>query len=287
MDDWPSLAAYGAARDAFFAELVERLRDDVRIAAVWLTGAHGRFEDDEWSDFDMQVAVQDAALEPILTDPRALFETGGEPILVQAGFDSDSIPAGKFWLVVYGGPFTVDWNIGPVGEAARPEASVVVFDRVGVPVTPLTMYLPTDEVQARAQRALEFFWAMALIAAKYAGRGWTERAVLQTELLRRAYVALWRAAEGAMFADDAYEQNRKIEEAIDHSLPRLGASISAADSLGAIGKYCQMASSLSERLESMGVRVHEELPFEAERLCVLAETLARTGGSSAARGSRR
>jgi hypothetical protein len=127
------------------------LRADPRVAAAWLSGSFGRDEADEWSDLDLHVAVGDgAALETWLGDPRPLFALGGEPLLVQANFPSDSMLGGRFWLVVYEGPVTVDWNIGPLALAIRPPASRPLFARAPLPLAPEPPAPPATVTRDRA-----------------------------------------------------------------------------------------------------------------------------------------
>jgi predicted nucleotidyltransferase len=281
------LREYGARRDEAFARLVAALRADPRVAAVWLSGAHGRGEDDEWSDFDLHVATADESFESILANREEIFRLAGPPLLVQAGFPSDSMPGGRFWLVAYTGPFHVDWNIGPVSQAARPRASRLLFETTAIPFAPEPDFLPEEEARDRLQKALEFFWAMAPIAVKYAARGWTHRAALQIELLQRGHEVLWAGAHGGLHADDAYHQNRAPEPAYAASLPRVGAVIDPVGALGVIRQFCAEVTRLHPALAARGVNVSPELPAEVERLSSVAAPWAARGGSRPDSGSRR
>ena len=187
-----SLLAYARKRDRFFAQLIDRLRGDDRVVAAWLSGPHGRDEEDEWSDYDLHVAVNDGVLPDILNSPERLLKLAGKVLLVQANFPSDSMPGGRFWLVVYEGPVEIDWNIGPASLAARPGASRLLFERTVVPYAAGSPLQPADELVREAQGAVEFFWAMTPIAIKYAGRGWIGKAVQLTGLLSLAAIRLWR-----------------------------------------------------------------------------------------------
>lgn len=287
MTSHATLDDYAAARDSFFSRLVERLAADERIDAAWLTGAHGRDEEDGWSDFDLQVAVRDADLEPSLSSPESLFALGGSPLLVQAGFPSDSIQAGKFWLVLYPGPFAVDWNIGPSSLAERAEASKLLSETSSVPVSAPGSPLSPEELTETAQAALEFFWAMAPIAIKYAGRGWTSRAVMQVDLLSRAYEALWRATHTVPRAKEEIHQNRAMEPALGELLPRLGTNINPDEVLRVVALFCVEVRALETCLRTLGVAINPSLPGEVERLSAIANAWASKGGSRPSSGSRR
>ncbi|HEX6032274.1 MAG TPA: hypothetical protein VFY90_12655, partial [Tepidiformaceae bacterium] len=230
-----ALSAYAAHRDELFDTVVRRLEADEAVRAAWLSGAHGRGEDDEWSDFDFCVAVLDEALDGIIANPMPLFELAGQVLLTQADFPSDTIPGGRFWLVVYPGPVHIDWNVGPLSRAARPAASLVLFEKDHIPVAGDPQPVDGDEARGMAQKALEFFWAMAPIAIKYAGRGWTRRAVQQEALLAGAFEQLCGLARGHVLrSQDEYDQNRLPDAAMLAAVPALGREIGPAAMVDAI-----------------------------------------------------
>ena len=233
------------------------------------------------------MAVRDADLEPSLSSPESLFALGGSPLLVQAGFPSDSIQAGKFWLVLYPGPFAVDWNIGPTSVAARAEASKLLFETTPVPVSPPGEPLSPEELAETAQATLEFFWAMAPIAIKYAGRGWTSRAVMQADLLAQAYAGLWRAVHGVPRAKEEVQQNRAMERALGELLPRLGTIIDPSEVLRVVAQFCVEVRALEPRLRTLGAAIDPSLPAAVEHLSAIAYSWTTKGGSSPSGGSRR
>jgi predicted nucleotidyltransferase len=281
------LREFGALRDAAFQGVVAAMRADERVAAAWLSGSHGRGEEDEWSDLDLHVAVKDEDFEAALANREEFFQLAGKPLLVQAGFPSDSMAGGTFWLVVYVGPFHVDWNIGPLSQAARPRASQLLFEKTDIPYAREPGPLPEAEALDRLQKALEFFWAMAPIAMKYAARGWTHRAALQVELLQRGHQVLWEGAHHGLAAADAYHQNRATDAAYAASLPRLGVVIDPVAALDVIQQLCADVTSLHPALGAVGACVSPELPQQVERLCTIARPWAAHGGSRPNSGSRR
>ena len=145
-------------RDTLLERLTLALQNDERVKAAWLTGSFGRGEADEWSDLDIQVIVEDEHFEQIVAQPSQLFELAGEPLLVFGiSGPSDSLPGGRFWLVMYAGAIEVDWNIGPSSKAERAEAAVVLFDRIGVSVASSPSAISLEERRTLAERTLLFF----------------------------------------------------------------------------------------------------------------------------------
>lgn len=265
------LMRLGQRRDALLERIVEELKADPRVDAVWLSGSFGRGEEDAWSDLDIHVTVDDASVPGFLDERPSLYEAVAQPILVQRDKASNSMPGGSFQLVVYPGPVEVDWNIGPTGQAQRHERSRVLFDRVGIPIwssPPLTV----DERRSRAEASVVFFWAMAPIAVKYAGRGNTRRAAAQIDLLTGAAVSLiWLAEESETHDPTVPYSNHGLESGLYQRLPRLGWTIDPAAALNIIQQLCDVVACLHPKLVSLGVPVPAEMPGEATRLGEIAE----------------
>lgn len=283
------LQAIGANRDAFLNKLVQALEKDQRVGAVWLTGSFGRGEADEWSDLDLHLAVEDTYFPEFVSLPQELFKLAGEPRLILGiTGNSNSLPGGRFWLVMYEGAIEVDWNIGPQSQAVRPEASLVLFDRIGLPVARPPLPVSREEREAQASRQLDFFWAMAPIAIKYAGRGHTRLAVHQIELLDAAYKTVWRALyRPELLEKSQYHQNRLLEKELDDTLPRLGPEITPLSTLAHIRKLCNNMKDLQPSLLELGVRIPVAHISEVEKLAEQALIIARSGGSRPYLGSRR
>ncbi|MBN9392513.1 MAG: nucleotidyltransferase domain-containing protein [Chloroflexi bacterium] len=284
-----TLETLGQNRDALLKRLTELLRADSRVEAVWLSGSFGRGENDEWSDLDLHVAVKDESFRGIIENPNEFFEYAGKPLLVQwVDGESYSMPGGRFWLVMYPNTVEVDWNIGPVSQAVYPAASQMLFDRVGLRVAPEPAPASLEERQNAANHSTKFFWAMAPIAVKYAGRGHTRLAVLQMGLLEDAFTRFWYALNRPEYLKaEKYHQNRKLEPELDAVLPRLGAVITPASVLAVIGQFCREAEKLNPALNELGVEIPYELIDEQKKLIFQAEIIAGAGGSRPDEGSRR
>src|SRR5688500_18645773 len=125
-----SLRAQGARRDAVLARIVEVLRADERIAGSWLSGSFGSGEQDEWSDLDLHVAVEDEHFRDVLDGRAELYARVGEPLLIQPEFvpsDNYSLGGAHYQLVYFEGPVHVDWNLGPASRASKPLGHVLLF----------------------------------------------------------------------------------------------------------------------------------------------------------------
>jgi hypothetical protein len=227
-------------------------------------------------------------MDAILADPRPLFDLAGEVLLVQANFPSDSMPQGRFWLVVYAGPVQVDWNVGPASAAARPVASRLLFEKEPIPFAQEPG--PLDQATGRemAQKAIEFFWAMAPIGIKYAGRGWTRRAVEQEALLAGAGDRLWGLANGQpLRSQDEFDQNRRPEPERLAARPAFARVVDGAEALRVIGEHCAAVEALHPALAAMGVDVPERMPAEVRLLMEIAGEELERGVVRVATGSGR
>lgn len=125
-----------ALRDTLQGRIVARLRADPRVLGAWLSGSFGRSEEDEWSDLDLQVAVEDASFEAFLGERPQLYAAVGDPILVQPEMPSDNLSLGDavYQLVYFRGLILVDRNIGAASKAAKPSSYRLLFEERAFPV---------------------------------------------------------------------------------------------------------------------------------------------------------
>jgi predicted nucleotidyltransferase len=285
-----TLAHLGEERDRLLSRVQQVLEADRRVTAAWLSGSYGRGEADAWSDLDLHVAVMDEHFEEFIADHQTLFANCGQQLhVISHGIPSWSMPHGRFWLVQYA-PYMleVDWNIGPTAATTRPEASYMLFDRVGIPITPPLPPVEEDFRRAEAKNQLDFFWAMAPIAVKFTGRGHTRLAVEQVDLLQGAFIRIWRALwRPELLQKDAYHQNRPLEAELDVRLPRFGPKVDPLAALNVIRAYCDEVVSWHPALAELGVSVRDEVVSEVAALAEVAEKSARMGGSNPDQGSRR
>ncbi|MEX1104497.1 MAG: hypothetical protein WED87_09615, partial [Dehalococcoidia bacterium] len=130
--------------------------------------------------------------------------------------------------------------------------------------------------------------AMAPIAVKYAGRGWTRRAVQQEGLLSQAREQLWRLAHGrTLRSQDAFDQNRPPEPELLADWPRFGPAIDGAEALRVIREHCDAVEALHRALEALGVEVPHRMPAEVRALLEIADAEVAGGVIRQGTGSRR
>ena len=283
------LKKLGEERDHLLEQVMQVLQADSRVTGAWLSGSYGRGEVDEWSDLDLHVVVQDEYLSAVLDEHTALFERCGKPLLIFGGMPSNSMPGGHFWLVQYA-PYMleIDWNIGPTQKAARPEASLVLFEHVAIPIASALDAVDGERRREEANTQLSFFWAMAPIAIKFVGRGHTRLAVKHMDLLKGAFIKLWYVlCFPERLQQDSYHQNRRLEADLDARLPRFGAVIDPVSALTIIRVFCQEVQQLHPALAELGASVSEDAVVQVFALADMAEVVARAGGSNPNQGSRR
>jgi predicted nucleotidyltransferase len=172
------LATFVSARHQLLHQIVTFLKQDERFVAAWLTGSFGRGEQDEFSDLDIRVVVADAYSEDLCSRPwphgartsperLALFQQFGAPSVIYDAHDN-APEGGTFTYILYQDTaLNVDWILIPQAEATREEQTLLLFDKVGIPIeTP-----PEPEsVEKRGQEAsvqVGLFWVMTPIAIKY------------------------------------------------------------------------------------------------------------------------
>jgi predicted nucleotidyltransferase len=274
---------YIQRRNTLLERIIQVLEADSRVVAAWLSGSFGRGVEDAWSDFDLHLAIEDEALEAFLADRFALYRTFGEPLLIQAEMTSMSQPQGVFQLVIYPGPIEVDWNFGPSSIAERPAETKMLFSRHSVPIVvppPVT----AERRLKQAAEVLTFFWAMAPIAVKYAGRGDTRRAVTQIELLTGSFITLWRLVHIPEGPDPlAPAQNRATESELDAILPRVGREIDPHSALEVVRGLCREVAYLHDALSKIGASPPSQLEAEVIALADLAENAIGNGSDEVRR----
>lgn len=175
-------------RDDLIERAIEQLTSDTRTIAAWLGGSLGRGEEDAWSDVDLLVLVEDDQFDAFWSDRQALFDSIGSQILQQQPMPQNSIiPGGNFQLVIFSGPVEIDWTIAPVSNAQRAIDTMLLFERRPIP-TVETPIVGGDDAFFRDK--LEFFWAMAPVAVKYAARDDMLAAAGMISMLRESLSAI-------------------------------------------------------------------------------------------------
>ena len=264
-----SLGVLEAMRNNILIRIVDRVSQDERVVAVWLTGSFGRGEDDAWSDLDLHLAIEDAHFESWWQARESLYREIAPPLFVQREKPSNAQEGGHFQLVYFPGPVEVDWNVGPVSLAARPLTSRMLFARQDIPITQARM-IDDDQRRERLQKSTDFFWAMTPIAVKYVGRGATTDAVDQIELLARAITDVWRLLRGSA---NLFSLNPLFEPELAAILPTMDPVIDPSLCLGEIVRSMSAMSGLRPELDAAGVRWPTTLVSHVEAIVAVARSV--------------
>ncbi len=169
--------AYRQERDAWLAHTAPMLENDPRVIAAWLFGSLGRGTEDDLSDVDIFVVLADASADRVMANRQEHIASREKPLLLLDA-PQNAPPFGAYNMALYdgqSGPHQVDWYWQPQAQARIPTQTRLLFDRAGLPHSdgpPQFTYQPVPErtpEEAIAQ-AVNFFWAMLLITAKYAVR---------------------------------------------------------------------------------------------------------------------
>lgn len=172
-----AMAGYAAEREQLLTSLTRLLDEDDRVVGVWLRGSLGRGREDDVSDIDLHVAVDDRACGAIVADVEGFLALPGQPLLVQTVF---SAPRGGFTrCVLYEGahgPQQVDWMIWPHSVAVLHPPAHVLFARAPIRAVASERYETlvdqSPEEAAGPGHRQATCWLFVLIAARYLARGW-------------------------------------------------------------------------------------------------------------------
>ena len=171
------LSDYRSERDAWLAQTWQMLENDPRVVAAWLFGSLGRGTADDLSDVDILVVLDDACADAIMSQRQEHIRAVENPLLLLDA-PQNRPPDGAYNMALYKGrygPHQVDWYWQPQSHARVPTETRLLFDHISLPrldTPPHFDYQPVPErtqTEAVAQ-AVNFFWVMLLIAAKYAAR---------------------------------------------------------------------------------------------------------------------
>jgi hypothetical protein len=172
-----ALASHQAEREAWLAAMSERLMADQRLVAAWLFGSLGRGDADALSDIDLFVVVTDGDFAYIVEHRYAFMRQIEQPLLILEA-PQNWPPGGVYNMALYPGtygPHQVDWYWVRQSGAQIPSETRLLFDRSGLPrlTSPTRFdYAPVPERPPAeiASQAVNMFWVMWLITAKYTAR---------------------------------------------------------------------------------------------------------------------
>jgi predicted nucleotidyltransferase len=202
-----AVTAYIAAREELLARLVTTLQADERFVAAWLAGSFGRGNQDSFSDLDLHVVIADAYSESLCARPMmhggrttaerlALFKQFGEPAVIYEAHEN-APEDGTFTYVLYHyASQNVDWVLIPQSKARRPAESLVLFEKVEIPVEPPPPVESLEERITLASDMTAFFWMMAANSTKSLLRNDIVHYYILLDWLHDAVNDVERAIEG-------------------------------------------------------------------------------------------
>lgn len=176
-----NLTAFQKGREMLLATITKGLLQDERVVAAWLLGSHARDESDAVSDIDLSVAIADAhsqtlcRREEIVTarpaaERLALFSQFGEPVNVHEN-NHNAPPGGTFTSILYWPAYMIDWMLVPCSQAQRPDTSLLLFERVPIPLRQPPAPPEPGRFAIQVAEQVAFFWMMSAVVAKYLVRG--------------------------------------------------------------------------------------------------------------------
>jgi predicted nucleotidyltransferase len=249
----PFLSSFVSARDQLLEQIVAFLKQDERFVAAWLAGSFGRGEQDEISDLDLHVVVADIYSERLCNRPwphgarttedrLALFRQFGAPSVVYDAHEN-APEGGTFTYVLYQeSALNVDWILLSQATAAREEQSLLLFDKVGIPMAapPETVSVEQRGQVAAVQAGL--FWVMTPIAIKYMLR---EEPVVFQDMLETLH-GLLREAAGSVAGMALPYQSRALAPLY----------ITQEQRAKAVRELCDKMLQLMPEIERMGGHVY-------------------------------
>ena len=162
-----------AHSDALLESLIDALKSDDRISAVWLAGSRGRGTSDKYSDIDIWVAIEDQSIAPVVSDPLR-FVNGIAPTLLHVVAPSIAPANGAFigcWIPVEDVFVQIDWYICPSSTARRlADTKLVIGDVLTLDVSHPKL-LSESEVEKKIEDNLVLSLIMINNFVKFAQRG--------------------------------------------------------------------------------------------------------------------
>jgi predicted nucleotidyltransferase len=247
------LTDYAASRDQLLKQIVTSMKQDDRFVAAWLAGSFGRGEQDEISDLDLHVVVADAYSERLCSRPwqhgarttgerLALFQQFGAPSVIYDAHEN-APEGGTFTYVLYQDTaLNVDWMLIPQASATREEQTLLLFDKIGIPMEASPQ---AESVEKRGQDAsvqAGLFWVMSPITIKYMLR---EEPVAFQDFLEMLH-GLLREAEGLVAGKAVPYQGRAFAPLY----------VTQEQRVAAVRELCERMLRLMPEIERMGDQVY-------------------------------
>jgi predicted nucleotidyltransferase len=220
------LQAYVAERQARLQRIRSTLVADERVGAAWLWGSFGRREADELSDLDLWIVMRDAESDAVIKERHA-FVARIEPPLITVEAPGIWPDRGAYLLTLYAGdtaPHQVDWYWQAAAAARVPPAAEMLVERLKLPRTEQDPAFPgAPEAPAQSPRqtiahAVNYFWAMVPIVAKYVARSPHDPGIELWELPAKALadVRAFVSARAASVSGDDVAATTDPDEKLNH-----------------------------------------------------------------------
>ena len=244
-----SQTEYANNRDQLLKQVVQYLQTDERFIAAWLTGSFGRHDEDDMSDLDITVVVDEAYAKSLCARPHqvwagttkeryALFSHFGEPNVIHENNHNAPIN-GTFTFVLYKETaLVVDWVLRPNLDVTRPALSALIFDKANINVEPP---VPAESLEQRIEIASEnvaFFWLMAAVTVKSLVR---RDEVFFHKFLDMLHGILWNVRRLVAGKPDQWIKGSLVKMAVTRELQILS-----------VRRVCQEMMDLMPKVEEMG-----------------------------------
>jgi hypothetical protein len=211
------LEIYREQREALLTRIAETLAMDERFVAGWLTGSYARGEADALSDIDITIVVADSYSVVLCRRPEqvssqtspernSLLSQFGAPALIHEN-NNNAPEGGTFTFVLYSeSAFMIDWTLIPQSGAKRPVQSILLFEKVNIPIAPPLEPEAVELSKKTVAESWAFFWMMTAITIKYVIRSddvfaaaWIEHLHgLLREIERRIHQEPWKYTRGSL-----------------------------------------------------------------------------------------
>jgi len=204
-------ASYREERIRLLSRIARALEADDRAVAAWLAGSVGRGDDDELSDLDLWIAVEDAAMEGIVASPSSFVHTI-LPVKMEIAAPQNAPDGGAYLLTWVGGdygPQQVDWYWQPAELATRGAGTNLLFQRREIPLTDMPPPLLAETLEQKIDLMVRETLLMAFIARKHVVRGnpWVTSRHL-VHVARCVATVKWLIAHGRSPAHDDWLELR-------------------------------------------------------------------------------
>jgi len=226
-----SAAAFEAARDQLVTRLIDAVRDDPRLAALWLQGSLADGSADPLSDVDAYLAVQDAAFDAVYQERLSFVERLGEVL----AWSDATTPGLRAVHALLAGPVKLDLFFEPhsaIGNQPRPAVRVLV-DKADVAATLNLGWQPPRETLARTLAIIIRMtrqgaaWPLRLLYR----RRWSAFAMMELDLINAQLAQLMAVQQdAAAFYTNPFTLSRhlslaqrtELDELTDSALAALG-----------------------------------------------------------------